>query len=237
VADCERDYIVLKLRKFGLSLALALTFGMLPGLSQTLPSDITADQTIPNLGVAKLQIQEYVKSGRYAAEIKRVTDSARAYLAENLPKHRDHKPAIVLDIDETSLSNLPNIEELDFGYLSDKWNAWVSSAKAPAIEGTLEFYKYARSQNVAVIFLTGRGEAQRSMTERNLRASGYDGWERLILKPTAVGTIGDFKAGERKRLTDEGYHIIVNMGDQISDLTGGYADGEFKLPNPMYFVR
>ncbi len=47
---------------------------------------------------------------------------------------------------------------------------------------------------------------------------------------------GLFKAACRKEIESKGYHIVVNMGDQLSDLEGGHADGEFKLPNPMYFV-
>jgi hypothetical protein len=33
-----------------------------------------------------------------------------------------------------------------------------------------------------------------------------------------------------------GYDIVVNAGDQESDLEGGHADRAFKLPNPFYFV-
>jgi len=34
----------------------------------------------------------------------------------------------------------------------------------------------------------------------------------------------------------KGYTIIANIGDQYSDLVGGYAEGEFKLPDPMYYI-
>jgi hypothetical protein len=30
--------------------------------------------------------------------------------------------------------------------------------------------------------------------------------------------------------------VIVNVGDQWSDLRGGYALRGFKLPNPMYTI-
>jgi hypothetical protein len=29
---------------------------------------------------------------------------------------------------------------------------------------------------------------------------------------------------------------VASMGDQQSDLTGGYAERTFKLPNPVYFL-
>jgi len=33
---------------------------------------------------------------------------------------------------------------------------------------------------------------------------------------------------------DQGYAIVVNIGDQMSDLDGGFAERTFKLPNPFY---
>jgi hypothetical protein len=38
-------------------------------------------------------------------------------------------------------------------------------------------------------------------------------------------------------IADRGYKIIVNMGDQVSDLAGEpQAEVSIKLPNPMYVV-
>ena len=33
-----------------------------------------------------------------------------------------------------------------------------------------------------------------------------------------------------------GYDIVLNFGDQWSDLQGGYADTALKLPNPTYYL-
>ena len=30
--------------------------------------------------------------------------------------------------------------------------------------------------------------------------------------------------------------ILLTMGDQLSDLNGGYAERTFKLPNPVYYL-
>jgi hypothetical protein len=77
----------------------------------------------------------------------------------------------------------------------------------------------------------------RAATERNLQAAGYE-WTGVLLKPDALSTQSavEFKAPERKKLMDQGYTIIVNMGDQMSDLEGGFAERTYKLPNPFYFV-
>jgi predicted secreted acid phosphatase len=46
----------------------------------------------------------------------------------------------------------------------------------------------------------------------------------------------DFKAPTRREIVEQGYTIVLNMGDQLSDLEGGYAERTFKLPNPFYWI-
>lgn len=46
-----------------------------------------------------------------------------------------------------------------------------------------------------------------------------------------------YKSAIRKQLTEEGYRIWGNVGDQWSDLQGDHTGNRtFKLPNPMYFI-
>ena len=145
---------------------------------------------------------------------------------------------MVLDVDETALSSWPNQDRRDFGYVREEWTAWVKAAEAPAIAPTLELFRRARKLGVEVFFVTGRRERLRGPTERNLRRAGYQGWTELVMKPddARLKSAADYKTPARRRLTEEGYTIIVNLGDQPSDLTGGYAEQSFKLPNPFYRV-
>jgi hypothetical protein len=45
-----------------------------------------------------------------------------------------------------------------------------------------------------------------------------------------------FKAPVRAGLEREGHRVIANVGDQPSDLEGGYAERSFLLANPFYRV-
>jgi len=45
-----------------------------------------------------------------------------------------------------------------------------------------------------------------------------------------------FKSEARAAITKQGYTIIASIGDQYSDLKGGYAEKTFKLPNPYYYL-
>jgi len=45
-----------------------------------------------------------------------------------------------------------------------------------------------------------------------------------------------FRAVARARFEAVGYRIVVNMGDQPSDLAGGHAEKAVLLPNPFYRI-
>ncbi|MBX3170819.1 MAG: HAD family acid phosphatase [Candidatus Eremiobacteraeota bacterium] len=201
------------------------------------PADLHRDLTIPNMYLVKESMRHYYKSGQYSREIDAIAGQAQAYLQQNLARVRDRKPAIVLDIDETVLSNYPHINEFDFGYIPKEWSAWILRGEAPALVGPRELFRYARQNDVAVFFITGRAEKQREATLKNLSKEGFEGWQELVMKPDGDhSATGAYKAEHRKRLTEAGYTILVNLGDQASDLEGGYSEAVFKLPNPMYYV-
>jgi len=84
---------------------------------------------------------------------------------------------------------------------------------------------------------TGRPAELREATERNLQQAGYHP-AGVVLQPpgAAFKSAVDFKAPERRKIAESGYTIILSMGDQQSDLNGGYAEKTFKLPNPVYFL-
>ena len=199
-----------------------------------------------NLGEHKSKLAAYKTSGRYDTDLAAVAAEAKQYLQERLGKV--DKPAIVFDVDETALSNYPALKINDYGFIIngacdlDKgpcgFLAWIDLAKGTAIASTMELYRFARENNVAVFFITGRPERTREATEKNLREAGYDIWEKAVLKPNdmKVPSAADYKGPVRCELVAQGYNIVLNMGDQPSDLAGGCAEKTFLLPNPFYRI-
>jgi predicted secreted acid phosphatase len=145
------------------------------------------------------------------------------------------KLAIVLDIDETSLSNYTQLDSNNFT------NAPIALATAavvgtsPAIAPTLALYQQARAAGISVFAITGRPASVETPTKQNLGNAGYTDLQGIFFKPGADAVI-PFKSGERAALEQQGYRIVANVGDQESDLAGGHADRSFKLPNPFYFI-
>ena len=209
-------------------LLLALVLGLVAGCAHREPANI-----LPH----KQKLRAYVDSGRYAQQIADVALHANKYLLRRV-KNLPPKPAIVFDIDETTLTNLPQIIAQDFGYVPKEWDAWVARSQARAILPVQIVYETAVRHGVAVIFITGRKEAERAATERNLRDVGYDTWDQLHFKPDDITlSTGTFKKRLRQQLIRDGYTIVANLGDQESDFVDGHSERDFKLPNPFYLTR
>jgi predicted secreted acid phosphatase len=146
------------------------------------------------------------------------------------------KLAIVLDIDETSLSNYSAIvaDKFTFGPNSQ---AEAENQVGKAIAPTLKVFNDAKARGIAVFFITGRPEAQRGVTVSNLEREGFKDWQGLTLKPAgSTLTTVAYKSGARAAIEKQGYRIVANVGDQYSDLAGDHADRAFKMPNPFYFL-
>jgi HAD superfamily, subfamily IIIB (Acid phosphatase) len=46
----------------------------------------------------------------------------------------------------------------------------------------------------------------------------------------------EYKSGTRAHIASLGYSIMADFGDQYSDLLGGNAGHQVKIPNPMYYI-
>jgi acid phosphatase len=177
-------------------------------------------------------IVAYRLSGEWDRDLAAVAERAR----RTLEVARAARPALVLDVDDTSLSNYECLAGRRFRRSGG--SPCGATGRLPAIAPTLQLYRRARELGIAVVFITGRREALRRVTLANLRAAGYEGRLRLIMRPDRErpGTHDGFKARRRRGLERQGLTIVANVGDQRSDLTGGAARATFKLPNPMYVI-
>lgn len=195
---------------------------------------VTSTREPPNLQPHKQQVRAYVESGDYDREMAAVAAKAGKWIEQRAAKGGAGL-TVVFDLDETLLSNWPLISRQDFGYVPVEWNRWVEAGAAPAIEPVRDLFLAARRLGVDVVFVTGRRERDRAGTERNLRAIGCADYARLICKgDNDTRTSAAFKTEVRRELTAGGRTLIANIGDQKSDLDGGGAERNFKLPNPFY---
>lgn len=207
-----------------------------------------------NIGDLEAKVLAYANGGQYDRDLATKGREAMAWL--NTFANRVTKPALVLDIDETSLRNLEELEASQFGYFPqagcsgspghrpDKLpapcgsKAWDSFASTPAIAPTLALFQLAIARHVTVFFITGRHERERAATEANLKAVGYVGYQGLYMEDDSyTGTAAAYKTEKRQAIRSDGYHIILNVGDQPSDLAGGISDKAILYPDPFYRIK
>ena len=195
-----------------------------------------------NLDTAKTQAVAYYNSGHYYHDISVVTTRALSYLKFRIHKNsmlkNPKKLAAVFDIDETSLSNYNDMLHLNFGGTDDEVNALENEGHDPAIPYVLALYNYAKSHGVTCFFITGRRESARKPTAENLAKAGYTGYAMLYLKPNNYNqpSVVPYKSAMRQKIVAMGYDVVLDIGDQHSDLAGGSTDATFKVPNPYYLI-
>jgi predicted secreted acid phosphatase len=206
----------------------------------------SATATYPVVGTVTIP----AANSNYARQMKQIVDDAENYL--RTAQHADHgsgKPAIVLDIDDTLLNTYDYTLASQFGYDAATNEVWIDNAAFPAVFDMPQLVSFAADHGYSIFFITGRPQSQTAATIKDLTSAGYAAPEpgHLFLKPSTppsylhcaqapTCTTIEYKSGTRKYISSQGYTITADFGDQYSDLLGGDAGHQVKLPNPMYYL-
>lgn len=194
-----------------------------------------SSNNIINLSYAKKQVVDYYETDKYYNELNNILEPFKEYFKNYNAKLLD---VVVFDIDETTLSNYDYIKSIDFGYEPNLWSAWQNKAEAKAIMPVKSFYDLLIERGIKVILITGRSTENYESTYKNLINQGYKNFDTLICrKPLdSYTSMAEFKYAMRKQISQNGYNIIANVGDQETDFTGGYNGKIIKLPNYIYII-
>jgi predicted secreted acid phosphatase len=206
----------------------------------------SASATYPVVG----QVTIPASTSNYAKQMKQIVASAESYLTWAAHQSHGHgQPAVVFDIDDTLLNTYDYEIAEQFGYTSASNATWIDAAAFPAVFYMPQLVSFAYSHGYSVFYITGRPQSQTAATIKDLTTAGYAAPQagHLFLKPAtppsylhcanpvACTTI-EYKSGTRKYISSQGYSIVADFGDQYSDLLGGDAGHQVKLPNPMYYI-
>ena len=206
----------------------------------------SASATYPVVGTVTIPSPD----SNYAKQMKRIVGQAERYLAAAIRHyHGTSKPAVVFDIDDTLLNTFDYTLSQQFGFTSASNLVFVDNAAFPAVFFMPQLVTFAANHGYSEFFITGRPQSQTAATITDLTTAGYaappDG--HLFLKPSTppsylhcanapTCTTIEYKSGTRAFITSEGYKIMADFGDQFSDLLGGDAGHQVKIPNPMYYL-
>ncbi|MEU4358633.1 HAD family acid phosphatase [Streptomyces virginiae] len=180
----------------------------------TTPASAYASASAPGGNAAILGI-DYATWQR---EVAAAVDAARPAIEQRIANSpAGEKPALVLDIDNTSL-------ETDFH--------WFWTYPTPAITKVRALTQYAHARGVAVFFVTARPGIIHSLTEYNLKAVGYPVSGLYVRDlPDLFEEVSTYKTAKRAEIEARGYTIIANIGNSPTDLVGGHAERTVKLPD------
>lgn len=209
-------------------------------MALTLSSGLCAQSS--QLSPSQSVLKEYHDSGQYYHDISSIIKKATYYLQfriiqnQRISHHR--KLAIVMNIDETALSNYKDLLHNDFSINKNVLHLIEKKAHANPIPFTLALFNYAKNHNVAVFFVTSREPSLHINTVANLSHTGYQDWRLIYYKPNSYHnpSTEPYYRMKRKLLTKQGFDIIMNIGNEQRSLNGGYSDSTFKLPNPFYHL-
>src|SRR5262249_35417977 len=171
--------------------------------------------------VPSSQITTYYDSGQWSRDISAVVKKAKSNLKSDLASDRaPHNPALVLDIDETSVFNAPCLEPVDWDLIG--LPTCIANGNGVATP-VLSLYKYARKKHVRVVFITGRPQVVAGTTNTELKRLGYSSGYQLVLRPATDTTdsVIPYKSAARATVERHGYTIVANVGDQRAHLARG----------------
>ena len=207
--------------------------------------------------------QVYTQATHRLTSLRKSKGTASAEQAA-LGNYASKPPAVVLDIDETVLDNLPfNTALLKTGQGFDPaaWDNWVMSAQANALPGAAEFIRKARQLDYHVIFISNRrcnassgydahGNStdcpQSRVTLKNLSTVlGYSVAANDLLLRHARRDRDDSDKQARRREVAQHFRIVMLLGDDLNDFIrrSDYRSNRdaqlwgnrwFILPNPLY---
>ena len=173
-------------------------------------------------------------------------------LKELLKQPTDKPYSIVLDIDETVLSNIPfQVKMVKDGtaFNPKLWDEWVQKAEATPVAGAKEFLQFADKNKVQIYYISDRTDAQVDATIKNLEAQGLpvQGRDYLMFKKE-----GDKSKEGRRQEVIKHTNLVMLFGDNLVDfaefstksetdrdkmfeqLKAEFGDKFIIFPNPMY---
>ena len=162
-------------------------------------------------------IQTYVNAK--SALDRALNDLSWTAAIEQKKNFRNKPPAIILDIDETVLNNVPfqarsiiNGQSYPVG-----WLEWMLEESSDAVAGVSEFLEYAQSKGVKIFYVTNRIAVAEDATRNNIKKLGLplDADRDVLLMKGENGWTSDKVS--RRELIAKDYRILLLIGDQLGD--------------------
>ena len=162
-------------------------------------------------------IQTYVNAK--SALDKALNDVTWTAAIEQKDNFENKPPAIILDIDETVLNNVPFQARsiMDGQSYPTGWLDWMLEESSDAVAGVSDFLEYSQSKGVKIFYVTNRIAVAEDATRNNLKKLGLplDTDRDVLLMKNENGWTSDKVS--RRKLVAKDYRILLLIGDQLGD--------------------
>ena len=162
-------------------------------------------------------IQTYVNAK--SALDKALNDVTWTAAIEQKDNFENKPPAIILDIDETVLNNVPFQARsiIDGQSYPTGWLDWMLEESSDAVAGVSDFLEYSQSKGVKIFYVTNRIAVAEDATRNNLKKLGLplDTDRDVLLMKDENGWTSDKVS--RRKLVAKDYRILLLIGDQLGD--------------------
>ena len=162
-------------------------------------------------------IQTYVNAK--SALDRALNDVTWTAAIEQKDNFENKPPAIILDIDETVLNNVPFQARsiIDGQSYPTGWLDWMLEESSDAVAGVSDFLEYSQSKGVKIFYVTNRIAVAEDATRNNLKKLGLplDTDRDVLLMKNENGWTSDKVS--RRKLVAKDYRILLLIGDQLGD--------------------
>jgi len=224
--------------------------GRAPGapVSSPPPAAAAAATALPD------SIRWVQQSAEFQAALQQVYRQAAAHVEQEAASRSSGGWAVVLDADETVISNATYQAErarIGASYTPESWNAWVRRREATPLPGAVEFLDRVRALGGRIAIVTNRLQSECADTEAVFAAHRLV-YDAMLCR--ADGSSSDKNprfqevAQGRSAAGAAPLDVVAFVGDNILDFPGlaqairngppaGFGDfgrRYFLVPNPMY---
>jgi 5'-nucleotidase (lipoprotein e(P4) family) len=235
--------------------ALLLVWGLSAGCQSAAPKPAATSPPGATPAGAEPEAIRWVRtSAEYVAASLQTYRAATSRVEAEAPRHQQGAWAVILDADETIISNVQyQIERarLGLGFSAESWNAWVRRRAAVPIAGAPAFLARVHALGGRIAVVTNRLGSECDDTVAVFHAHGLP-FDAMLCRPD--GTPSDKNprfeavAAGRTPAGSSPLAIVAVVGDNILDFprlsqaaradpAGALAEfgvRYFLIPNPMY---
>ena len=232
-------------------LSVPVLCALIAGCHSTRPAPVTTPAPAARTAALPDSVSWVQRSAEYYAAVIQIYRLATVRVEQQASSRAPGTWAVVLDADETILSNLQyQIERVGLGYSAESWAAWVQRREATPLPGAAPFLTRVHALGGRIAIVTNRLDAECADTVAVFKTHKL-AFDLMLCRPEKGPSDKNprFEAvAGGKTAAGTPLEVVAFIGDNILDFPGlnptlrqkgepafsEFGTRYFLVPNPMY---